>query len=80
MDKNSNIFGTREVKPDKVNNKVDSIIKEYADNFTERLFRHRYIKDSQVTLKGIFVNPKMYSKDFQSSDFIKILDYFYGMK
>lgn len=76
MDKNSNIFGTREVKPDKVNNKVDSIIKEYADNFTERLFRHRYIKDSQVTLKGIFVNPKMYSKDFQSSDFIKILDYF----
>ena len=77
MDKNIGIFGTDGKNIDKVsNNKVDSIIREYADNFTDRLFRHRYIMGSQVTLNRLFVNPKIYSENIWTDDFIEVLDKF----
>lgn len=77
MDKNIDVFGNGDMKISKASaNKVNSIIEEYANNFTERLFRHRYITDSQVTLDRLFVDPKIYSKNIQSNDCIEILAYF----
>lgn len=64
MDKNINVFGMLSEHGNSLNNKVKSIIKEYADNFTEKLFRHRYVRNSKVTLNRLFVEPKMKVKEY----------------
>ncbi len=38
-------------------NKVDQIVSEYAANFVEPLFLHRYQPETKVTLKNLFVEP-----------------------
>ncbi|MFQ9531872.1 MAG: hypothetical protein ACLR1H_13045 [Roseburia intestinalis] len=80
MDKNINVFGMLSEHGNSLNNKVKSIIKEYADNFTEKLFRHRYVRNSKVTLNRLFVEPKMKVKEYSLDNFIVILDNFCGMK
>lgn len=57
MNKNRNLFGAGELMLSARNN-IDSIIKEYADNFSAKLFRHIH-KEANVTLKGVFVQPKI---------------------
>ena len=76
MDKNINVFGMLSEHGNSLNNKVKSIIKEYADNFTEKLFRHRYVRNSKVTLNRLFVEPKMKVKEYSLDNFIVILDNF----
>lgn len=58
MNRNEVIFGTGKYTKS-ANNNVESIIKEYADNFTEKLFRHKYCDDSNITLDNLFVMPKI---------------------
>ena len=38
--------------------KVNKIIKEYADNYTARMFLHTYHPESNVSLQNVYVQPK----------------------
>ena len=38
--------------------KVSEIIKEYADNYTTRMFLHTYRPESKITLENVYVQPK----------------------
>lgn len=67
MNKNRNLFGAGELMVP-VKNNIDLIIKEYADNFSTKLFRHIH-KKADVTLKGVFVQPKIES----SQELVSIL-------
>lgn len=67
MNKNRNLFGVGELMVP-VKNNIDLIIKEYADNFSTKLFRHIH-KKADVTLKGVFVQPKIES----SQELVSIL-------
>ena len=71
MDANRCLFGPFE-QDILSGNRIDLLIKEYADNFCERLFRHLY-KDAEVTLKGVFVQPKIYDS---SRELVSILGNF----
>ena len=75
MLKNRNIFFRREdIVTSK--NKVDSIIKEYADNFSEKLFRHRYIENTEVKLCNVFVNPEIEINGIKTRNYVNVLDEF----
>lgn len=52
MQRNGDIFISRSIVP----NRVEGIIKEYADNYTSKLFLHTY-ENSKVTLKNLYINP-----------------------
>ena len=52
MQRNSDIFVCRSL----VTNRVEAIIKEYADNYTSKLFLHTY-ENSKVTLQNLYINP-----------------------
>lgn len=52
MLRNSDIFVSRRL----VANRVEEIIKEYADNYTSKLFLHTY-ENSKVTLQNLYINP-----------------------
>ena len=58
MAQNSTIFAVREILPPS-SDKVDKVIKEYADNFISPLFLHLYPRDVRVTLKNLFVEPEL---------------------
>lgn len=58
MVRNPNIFDIREFLPPP-SDKVSKVINEYADNFVSPLFLHRFFKDTQVTLKNLFVEPEL---------------------
>lgn len=62
-----------------VKNNIDAHIKEYADNFCERLFRHLY-KEAEVTLQNVFVQPKICAPNDSSQELISILGNFFGMR
>lgn len=59
-----------------VKNNIDAHIKEYADNFCERLFRHLY-KEAEVTLQNVFVQPKICAPNDSSQELISILGNFF---
>ena len=46
-----------------IKNNVDRVIEEYSQNFTEKLFRHKYIENSKVTLEAVFVQPQIVNED-----------------
>ena len=75
MNENSALFGPYEPK-NPVKNNIDTIIQEYAENFKEKLFRHVNKKDSQVTLKGVFVQPQVCELDSKPQKLISILGKF----
>jgi len=52
MQRNGDIFVSRSIVP----NRVEGIIKEYADNYTSKLFLHTY-ENSKVTLQNLYINP-----------------------
>ena len=56
-------------------NSINRRIKEYADNFCERLFRHIY-KNAEVTLRNVFVQPKIYDSNGSSQELVSILGNF----
>ena len=74
MNKNRNLFGAGELMLPARNN-IDSIIKEYVDNFNAKLFRHIH-KTEDVTLKGVFVQPKIEKTDEPSRELVSILGRF----
>lgn len=49
---NSDIFVSKSAGA----NRVEEIIKEYADNYTGKLFLHTY-ENSKVTLQNLYINP-----------------------
>ena len=56
MNRNANLFIMRE-NIWTSSDKVSQIINEYAKNFVEPLFLHRYNPNTRVTLKNLFVEP-----------------------
>lgn len=75
MNENSALFGPFEPKIP-VKNNIDTIISEYAENFKEKLFRHANKKDSRVTLKGVFVQPKIRELNSKPQELVSILGKF----
>lgn len=75
MNENSALFGPFEPKIP-VKNNIDTIISEYAENFKEKLFRHANKKDSRVTLKGVFVQPKIQELNSKPQELVSILGKF----
>ncbi len=60
MNRNANLFIRRnDIQPSR--DKVSQIINEYARNFCEPLFLHRFTSQSHVTLKNLFVEPSLSS-------------------
>ncbi len=56
---------------------VLKIIQEYADNFSERLFRHRYVENSNVKLCNLYVDPVFETdSEKKTKNIVKILDDF----
>ncbi len=56
---------------------VSKIIKEYADNFNEKLFRHRYVENSNVKLCNLYVDPFFKTSTGKTTkNIVKILDDF----
>ena len=76
MNKNNSIFGSFTNECKCICNRVETVIKEYSDNFTEKLFRHKYISDSRVTLDRLFVNPRIYENGSDNADMVKVLSNF----
>lgn len=75
MNGNRELFGPFEpVVP--VKNNIDVRIKEYADNFCERLFRHLY-KEIEVTLEKVFVQPEIENSNDPSRKLVSILGGFF---
>ena len=58
INKNSNIFSDKTEVLKRVDNKINQIIDEYAENFEARLFRHTYDYNSKITLKNLYISPK----------------------
>lgn len=56
MEQNSNLFIQRIPSPTP-KDKVDAIIDEYANNFEGPLFLHRYVPNTKVQLRNLYVNP-----------------------
>lgn len=50
----SDLFEIRQSLSDR----VESIIKEYSDNYVARLFLHKYENSSAVTLENLYVDPE----------------------
>lgn len=76
MKKHNDIFIKRTVL-DLRKDRVSRIINEYADNFTEKLFRHRYIEGSNVKLCNLYVDPLFQTEDMaRTENIVKILDSF----
>ena len=74
MNGNRSLFGSFE--PHCLgSNSINRRIKEYADNFCERLFRHIY-KNEEVTLRNVFVQPKIYDSNGSSQELVSILGNF----
>ncbi len=75
MQENSNLFlpSLSSGEPD---NKVNTVLQEYSDNFTERLFRHRYEENSLVTLDRMYVEPKLTFDSGESWSLMELLDRF----
>ena len=74
MNNNRSLFGPFEPEVP-IKNNIDACIKEYADNFCEKLFRHLY-KDAEVTLERVFVQPEIYDPDVPSRKLVSILGNF----
>ena len=74
MNNNRSLFGPYEPEVP-IKNNIDACIKEYADNFCEKLFRHLY-KDAEVTLERVFVQPEIYDSDVPSRKLVSILGNF----
>ena len=74
MNNNRSLFGPFEPEVP-IKNNIDACIKEYADNFCEKLFRHLY-KDAEVTLERVFVQPEIYDSDVPSRKLVSILGNF----
>lgn len=76
MNKYNHIFIKRENLIYKEDN-VSEIIDEYAENFNEKLFRHRYIEESNVKLCNLYVDPIFkISQEKQTENIVEILDSF----
>lgn len=73
MESNSELFGCEDAEKKKFSSKIDDVILSYAQNYTQKLFRHRYEKGSRVTLSNLFVYPKMKTKEGESQEIVKII-------
>lgn len=73
MSSNYELFGGDVDLQKNQSQKINSIVLSYKNNFTQKLFRHRYEKNSSVTLENLFVNPKVKTSDGESRNIIKIL-------
>lgn len=73
MESNSELFGCEDAEKKIFSSKIDDVILSYAQNYTQKLFRHRYEKGSQVTLSNLFVYPKMKTKEGESQEIVKII-------
>ena len=74
MNGNRGLFGPFEPIVS-VKNNIDVHIKEYAENFHERLFRHLY-KETEVTLERVFVQPEIEDPNDPSRKLVSILGSF----
>ena len=75
MQDNSSLF-LPQLSSDEPDNKVNTVLQEYSDNFTERLFRHRYQEGSLVTLDRMYVEPKLTFDSGESWSLIELLENF----
>lgn len=76
MNKNYSVFGTMEHECIDKKNRVETVIQEYSDNFTEKLFRHKYNTNSKVTLDKLFVEPKISAKGSDNMNVVKAIGNF----
>lgn len=75
MNKNSSLFNIPNLQ-ELSYSKVNAIINEYAENFTEKLFRHKYKPKSEVTLNRLYIDPAIEYNGDKSRDLIKVLGQF----
>lgn len=75
MNKNSSLFNIPNLQ-ELSYSKVNAIINEYAENFTEKLFRHKYKPESEVTLNRLYIDPAIEYNGDKSRDLIKVLGQF----
>ena len=75
LNSNRTIFGST-IPEIRTKNQIDDTIKEYADNYTAKLFQHIYEKDSKVTLDRLFVEPKLYCEGENPQELIAVLSKF----
>lgn len=78
MHQNSSLFFSREAI-EYPYNCTDKIVEEYANNFEEPLFWHRYCSGTRVTLKNLFVEPDFNILDKRAtrpSNIVELLDSF----
>lgn len=75
LNSNRTIFGST-IPEIRTKNQIDDTIKEYADNYTAKLFQHAYERDSKVTLDRLFVEPKLYCKGEKQQELIAVLSKF----
>lgn len=75
MNKNSSLFNIPNLQ-ELSYSKVNAIINEYAENFTEKLFRHKYKPESEVTLNRLYIDPVIEYNGDKSRDLIKVLGQF----